>query len=416
MASMRQEGILERLLWDIGRKIQLPPSKHETAERQYRAITDHIDREGSPLEGLVEVAYPSGSFAIHAAIASRVKTEQYDVDIVVELNLSSNTSPREALNLTFKAINGEYGSRYHGKVRLHSRCVTVEYEDGVSIDIMPVVRLHEPTEKASKLFHYDRETAEEYYKDVNPYGFAKQFNDEVGGGRPVEMYRRRSAGGLLIEAEAQPLPAALPLEDKPLRVVALQLLKRHRIVAYRRRPAALREPPSVVQAALALEAGPPANSLTDEVLSVAHSVRAAISRAESRGELLTVYNPAFLGRDEFTDRWPEDQAAQQTYSFDLRRLIQKIDNLANRDFDPFEVKAALEDLFGEAAADYAINEHFSSQKKQRESGALGVAPKGRVGAVGAALGAGTATAVKANTNQGGEKLEDLSRTVQGDSQ
>ena len=69
MPSMRDQGTLEALLKDVARRLQLPPSKHEVAERQFRAITDHIDREGSPLEGRVVQAYPSGSFAIHAAIA-----------------------------------------------------------------------------------------------------------------------------------------------------------------------------------------------------------------------------------------------------------------------------------------------------------------------------------------------------------
>lgn len=408
MASMRDEGILEALLWDIARRIQLPPSKHAVAERQYRALTDHIDRDGSPLEGLVEVAYPSGSFAIHSAIASNVQSEQYDVDIVVELNLPINTSPRRVLDLTFEAVNGLKGSRYHGKVKQNSRCVTVEYEDGVSIDIMPVVRLREATEKASQLFHYKRDTGDEYHKEVNPFGFAGYFNSSVAGQtRTVEEYRRRSKGGLIVEAEAQPLPAAVPLEEKSLRVVALQLMKRHRIVAYRRRSVRRREPPSVMQAALALQATSPRPTLAEEVISVARAIMAPIANAELQGRLVQVYNPALPQRDLFTDRWPEDRDAQRTYLADLQGLITTMSNLLNRDFDPLSVKNELESLFGETATTYALQEHFSRQKIQREHGSLGVAPKGRVAVVGAVVGGGASTAVRANTNLGDDQLEDI---------
>ena len=405
MPNMRDQGTLDSLLRDVAKRLQLPASKHEVAERQFRAITDHIDREGSPLEGLVVQAYPSGSFAIHAAIASRVRSEQYDVDIVVELAVHENADPEQILQLTFEAINGTIGTRYHGKVRLNSRCVTVEYEDGVSIDVMPVARRSEPLERASNLFHYKKKTGETYQKPVNPYGFAFLYNKAMGGTGEVGTYRRRLAGGLVTAAEAEPLPPAMPFDVKPLRTLALQLIKRNRTILYRNRDG-MRCPPSVVLAGLSLNAGPQQGTLVDELLNVARTVREAIETAEGQGALLRVENPAFLGKDVFTDRWPEDRAAQRLYSNDLRRLIVSIQNLLNSDFDAVESKAALEALFGEAASEYAIDEYFTRQEVGRKSGLIGVGQGGKVGLVGTSV-AGTVIApVRANTNMGGH-IEEL---------
>lgn len=405
MPSMRDQGTLEALLKDVARRLQLPPSKHEVAERQFRAITDHIDREGSPLEGRVVQAYPSGSFAIHAAIASRVREEQYDVDIVVELAVHEGADPEEILRLTFEAINGPFGSRYHGKARLNSRCVTVEYEDGVSIDVMPVARRSEPLERASNLFHYKRSTGESYTKPVNPFGFALLYNKAVGGGGEVGIYRRRFDGGLITAAEAQPLPPAMPFEEKPLRTLAVQLIKRNRTILYRDR-SDMRCPPSVVLAALSLDAGPQRATLVDELLAVARTIRGAIEAAEGQGTTLRVENPAFPGMDVFTDRWPEDRAAQRLYSGDLRRLIVGIQDLLNSDFDPVESKAALEAMFGEAASEYAIDEYFSRQERGRKSGLIGVGTGGKVGVVGTSVGGAAIAPVRANTNTGGN-IEEL---------
>jgi len=53
----------DALLMDVARSVQLSPTKHEIADRNFRALCKHVDREGSPLCGLVNECYPSGSFA-----------------------------------------------------------------------------------------------------------------------------------------------------------------------------------------------------------------------------------------------------------------------------------------------------------------------------------------------------------------
>jgi len=102
----------DALLMDVARRIQLTKTKHQLAEQNFGALCKHVDREGSPLQGLVVQCYPSGSFATGTAIASRVKTSQHDVDVVIELNIADNASmlPRSPADELRKVIRQIFAS------------------------------------------------------------------------------------------------------------------------------------------------------------------------------------------------------------------------------------------------------------------------------------------------------------------
>ena len=79
------EKPLDVLLADLAIRIQLSETAHRRAVERYEAIQHWIERDGSPLAGLVELFYPQGSMAIGAAIASKVTGDEYDLDVVVQV-------------------------------------------------------------------------------------------------------------------------------------------------------------------------------------------------------------------------------------------------------------------------------------------------------------------------------------------
>ena len=81
---------VEAALMDLARAIQITPTMHADVTNRYNAAAKHVDRPGSPLEDKVEEVYPSGSFAIHAAIRSNISRDQHDVDAVLELTVGTN--------------------------------------------------------------------------------------------------------------------------------------------------------------------------------------------------------------------------------------------------------------------------------------------------------------------------------------
>lgn len=427
---------IEAALMDIAREVQITQTMHNEAEAHYRGLASHVDRSGSPLHDMVAEIYASGSFAIHAATRSRLRTVNHDVDAVLELKCAPNSDPEQVLLALYQAIKGEPGSRYFDyPIEMNSRCITVTYPDGVTVDLMPVVRLEGKPERVATLFHFKPEGDERYHKEINPKGFADYFNDRVetseifrdqfdarrylvDGETYVEMATRTSSetsAFALVRADTQPLPIYVPLDQKSPRVVALQLIKRFRDKRFRRHDnhRSRRKPPSVVMATAALDAGHMTDSLFDEVIAIARHMRRLIQRAEQYVELFEVRNPAHYP-DIFTDRWPQTRSDQQLWASDLQMLIERLESLKQVGFVPALVRSTFDDLFGEGAGETALLAYHRAQSVQLENGALGMVPDGKLKPISAspglaapALGAGAAVATglirpaRANTNMGG---------------
>lgn len=404
----------DALLLDVARRIQLTKTKHEAAERNFRALCQHVDRDGSPLHNLVAECYPSGSFATGTAIASNVTKSQHDVDVVIELKVPPTTSPQTTLDVLFEAINGEEGSRYHGKVKQNSRCVTVTYEDGTTVDLMPVARFADGPARAGNLFNFKEETGESYHKPVNPWGFADLFNRLVEDDPAFrELFKGRRLlveGAIELKADTQPMPDHEPIEEKSPRVVALQLLKRARDIAYRQASRkGMRKPPAIVLAEISLHAGSVKPSLVDEVISVANAIRMRLVEKNGPRGTVHVCNPCYSD-DVFTDRWPETAAAQDIYDGDLRRLTVELYRLRNDSLSLQDKSELLKHLFGESAASYAIESYLDAQRAEMEAGRLHAGPKGKISSSASvaapAIVGGLTTAARAATREGGGSLSE----------
>ena len=143
---------LDWLYADIAIRIQLSATAHGKAVQRYETIADRLDRDDSPFKGLIDLFYPQGSMAIGAAIASGVTNDDFDLDMVLQARCGWWT-PKEVLDRLFEAINGKPGSRYYGRARRRSRCVTIEYS-GMHIDVTPAERLPATPERQSNIFHH----------------------------------------------------------------------------------------------------------------------------------------------------------------------------------------------------------------------------------------------------------------------
>ena len=152
---------LDALLADVAIRIQLSATDHGKAQSRNRVINDHLEREGSLLRGHVNLLYPQGSMAIGATIASRLRTDEFDIDAMAELAIPATTSPQVALDLLFHSVRGERGSRYYDMVERRTRCVTIHYADGMHIDVTPSVLRFGEAARTSVLFHHKPEDLHE---------------------------------------------------------------------------------------------------------------------------------------------------------------------------------------------------------------------------------------------------------------
>ena len=131
------------MLAEIALRIQLSPTDHGKAVTRYEAVSDWIDHPDRPLHSRVELTYAQGSMAIGATIARSSERDEYDIDAMTQLRLPREIDPELALSLLERSIRGETGSRYHDMTVRRTRCVTVEYADGMHLDLTPAVLLPE---------------------------------------------------------------------------------------------------------------------------------------------------------------------------------------------------------------------------------------------------------------------------------
>jgi hypothetical protein len=374
----------EILLAETAIRLELPPSLHRLAVDRYGAVRKHIERADSPLNGRVRWFYPQGSMAIRATIRSRRRDDGFDIDIVAELILPAGVSPTRILDLLFEAINGPRGSLYHGMVERQTRCVTVEYADGMYLDITPSELLDEHEPRLSHIFHAKPEEPAALHRWIvmNSWGFCDWFNAHTPSNLLFEQaYSKRAMRfeklRILADADVKPVPAHSTVEGgKSSSVVALQLLKANRNLKYASRKGQ-RLPPSVMMAAFAGQTAVPSGSIAGALDAIASAMLIALETAGRNGELIDVRNP-MRSDDRFTDRWPENQAAQRIYIEDIKLLRRQLAALMSEQLTLNQKRDLLMAMFGEGPAQSAVEEYAASIGRAIQTGQRAIAGSGRV--------------------------------------
>lgn len=363
---------LDTLLADVAIRIQLNRSDHEKAVKRYETIQSWIDRDESPLKDRVNLLYPQGSMAIGATIASKLKTDEYDLDVVAQLDLPENVQPDLPLDRLCEAIRGQRGSQYYNMVARKTRCVTIQYSDGMHLDITPVVRRPDTRPRESWIFHDRPENPRErsYALIANPYGFAEWFKKKTPADQDFAQFfeARESRHYELVHlaecAQGEPVPVQEPPFRKSKAVIVLQLLKRWRNVVYDDRPG--RYPPSILIAKLVADAANKTSCLSDELRHQAQDMLRVFRWYHEQGHCIYVQNPE-CPEDILTDRWPGSLNEQNVFIRDLERLVESIQRLiAGRALH--EMQEIMMTLFGEIPARDAIRAFNEEQGKRIQAG------------------------------------------------
>lgn len=384
------DGLLEpldMLLADVAIRVQLSATDHGKAENRYHTINHHLDRDGSLLRGHVDLLYPQGSMAIDATIASRLRTDEFDIDVIAELALPATISPQLVLDLLYNSIRGERDSRYYKMVERRTRCVTVHYADDMHLDITPVVLAPERLEKTSVLFHHRPEEPLVPGSRLwaNPWGFADWFREQTPADRSfARAFSRRASlleSSIAADAACEPLRGQKQAHEKSKAVIVLQLLKRWRNVQYDARKGH-RRPPSVMMAKLVADAANQTETLFQELMLQATNMRQVIGDAHVRGQKVRIVNPR-CPDDILTDRWPASKTEQELFLNDLDKLLRKLALLPISSL--LDMREIMTELFGETPTG-AVFETYNRQLGQSIASGRGlhVASSGRV------LGAGMA--------------------------
>lgn len=360
---------LDAVLAEIAINIQLPPGLHAKAVSRYEAVRRYIERPGSPLHGRVTCFYPQGSMRIDATISTRGTDDEYDIDIVAEVD-GRDDGPAALLDDLEKALEGYPVN----KIVRQTRCVTLYYSDGMHLDVTPARRTA-PKEKQGVIAHAKRGAAADpaSYVPMNAFGFGEWYSART----PTEerfaaaLNRRlyEQAGiEFAADADVHDVPDQTPLIIKSVTTVALQLLKRHRNIVYANETGRL--PPSILLSCHAGHAAQPGMGLADMVIRQARWTARAIDAAAQGGRLLSVPNPEYAA-ELFTDRWPETQTQQTGYSRRLNALAQGLEKAKTGNVQLEDLQTWLRDQFGERVVTRSVkafNERLGRQVKAGQHG------------------------------------------------
>jgi hypothetical protein len=361
------------MLADVSIRIQLSPTDYQLAVDHYGAIHEWLERDDSPLFGLVRDFYTQGGFAIGATVARHSTDDEFDIDVMADFLYRTDVDPEFVLATLDHAIRAEPGSRYYLKTDRKTRCSTVNY-DGMHLDVTPTVRLMGTIDKIGLIFHSKPADPKEPKMSLaaNPHGFAQWFMartpaDQDFGAfferRSLDYDRDRSL--LLKRADAVPVPEHCPAYQKSRAVIALQLIKRWRNLAYDKRHKNRRLPPSVLLAFYVASHANNTSSLAEELSYQVESILAVVQTAYNQGKRVFARNP-MCHDDILTDRWPEELSDQAVFIRELTDFSVKLRRLRG-DIALPEMQQILEDLFGEKPARSAVKDHVQRVGKDVRS-------------------------------------------------
>ncbi|MBS4049310.1 MAG: nucleotidyltransferase [Alphaproteobacteria bacterium] len=343
--------ILDLMLADIIRRIQLTDTDRARGNSAYRSIADHLDSEGSLLAGTVARVYGQGSLPQGSTILHGDETEdRFDIDAIVEIVLQEWADPKYVQEQLYKSLNR---GRYAGKVTRKSRCVTIQ-QLNLHIDLTPVVRLPLNMERPSRGFHFNHEDpAIKYHFETNPKGMLDYFR------RAMPKYyvnipafdHAPNVRQFMEAAETEPLPDAIPLGVQPIRLMALQLLKRYRNRRYSKRDG--RQVPSVYLSYMAATVQQSASSLLRDLITLAQAIRQDLFNAWRLDLVVDHKNPTW-NAERINDRWPATLRDEEIFITDLDHLVSELTSAAGKSLE--QQQRILSRLFGEKPTEYALNQ------------------------------------------------------------
>ena len=339
--TMEHSNHIEAAFESLAENLQVPPRHHESAERSYQSVGDWLGRAESSLQHHQPQIYAQGSFPLGTVIRPVTSKNEYDVDVVCQLNaLSTMDCSQEALKRAVGKELTAYAKFYsmQNAPKNKRRCWTLNYagEAQFHMDILPAVPNESFTRSILMKAGADFQDAgmktaiaitdqkSPGYQQVmpdwpvsNPKGYLSWFQSRMG--MPIGKMRASFA--------AEPLPnhrARTPLQ------LAIQILKRHRDLMFEdisdenENVNPDDKPISIILTTLAAHAYCQETTISGALGGILDRMANYIER---RLNDVWIANPSYP-LENFADRWRENPCLQKEFYRWLERAQQDYKKVA----------------------------------------------------------------------------------------
>ena len=353
---------LSFILNEIAALLDISDTQYEDAVQRYQAVGRWLGEENSPLAAYSPIIYPQGSFLLGTVTKRWDENDEYDIDLVFELNLSKDKISQKTLkNMVGDRIKESNVYRYMLN-KEGRRCWTIIYANGAKfhLDILPAlpnVEFREvlknygvPNDWANTSIaitdttRWNYECIDPDWPRCNPKAYAAWFRSRM----IVQFEAQRKNLAEAMKAEVQAVPeyrVKTPLQR------GVQLIKRHRDITFEKKDD---KPATII---LTTSAALSYNNEIDLVQAVTSVVAGMPAHIKMKNGIPWLANPVDP-MENFADRWqdpnfPNRQADFYYWHKKLQNDLQTV--LACEDID--RVCELLIPMFGEKVTMPAVKRY-----------------------------------------------------------
>ena len=365
---------LNESLEKISELLDISESCYKQAVERYQAIGNWLAREESTIAKYNPNIYPQGSFLLGTIIKPITDVEDYDIDLVCELDLKK----KEVSQKQLKEIVGSEVKKYAEANNMKhpptegNRCWTLEYADGAQfhMDILPALPDHESfrlfleskgfspiwTEFAVAITdkrHKNYEKIDEDWLRSNPKGYAMWFKERM----KIQFERQRRLLAESIKANIEDVPEykiKTPLQR------AIQILKRHRDIMFVDDQD--NKPISIIITTLAAHAYNNEDNLLDALIRIVDGMPEYIQNRQGIPWIPNPVNPT----ENFADKWVEKPKLKENFEQWLNKVKADLEALLSS-HDLHDIIEGLKPKFGDRIVNKVASELFPDYKSSEDT-------------------------------------------------
>ncbi len=365
---------LNESLEKLSELLDISESHYNQAVERYQAVGSWLAREESSIAKYNPKIYPQGSFLLGTMIKPVADVEEYDIDLVCEVDLTkkevSQKQLKEMVGYEIKSYveaNNMKNLPEEGK-----RCWTLNYAESTQfhMDILPAL----PDSESFRLFlsskglspvwtefaiaitdkrHKNYEKIDEDWLRSNPKGYAMWFKERM----KVQFEKRRKFLAEMIKADVEDVPdykVKTPLQR------AIQILKRHRDIMFENDQE--NKPISIIITTLAAHAYNNEDGLLDALISIVNGMSRYIQYKQGKPWIPNPVNPT----ENFADKWVKNPKLKENFEQWLKKVKDDFETLLNsQDLD--NMIEELRPKFGDRRVNEMASQLFPDNNPSKET-------------------------------------------------